>query len=146
MTEMKGRDCARQWGIQEEMFHIKFMTYLYFLLVLELELRALDLLGRHSTCFSHVASPFYCGYFWDKVFLFARTAWAVILLLYVSYHSWDDRHMPPCQAFSHWDGGPANFFTQTVLEPALISASQVARIIGMSHWCLADWSTFERLM
>jgi hypothetical protein len=51
---------------------------------------------------------------------------------------WDDRHAPD-PVFSHWDGGLANSFPgwpQIVI--LLISASQVARIIGMSHWSLAQ--------
>jgi hypothetical protein len=45
----------------------------FFLTVLEFELRASHLLDRYST----VSSPFCCGYFGDKVSLFA---WTMILL------------------------------------------------------------------
>jgi hypothetical protein len=67
-----------------------------------------------------------------------RTAWIEILLFYTSYHSWDERHEPRCPTFSiemrscelFYPGWPVTTTHQ-------VSASQVVRITGVSHWCSA---------
>jgi hypothetical protein len=49
---------------------------------------------------SHTSSPFFYGYFGDRVLLFlSRLAWNVILF-HTSHSSWADRHGPPHPAFS----------------------------------------------
>jgi hypothetical protein len=40
---------------------------------------------------SHTSNPLCCGYFGDRVSLFAYAAWTVILLFYVSCCSWEGR-------------------------------------------------------
>jgi hypothetical protein len=65
---------------------------------------------------SHASSPFYSGYFGDRVSLFLpRLAWTTIFLFYASIHHWDDRcAITPSFFLLRCD--LTNFLTQTILE------------------------------
>jgi hypothetical protein len=68
-----------------------------------------------------------------------RLAWIEILLFYASHH---DRDLSPCPAID-WDG----IFRSICLDWSwtlilLIAVSQVARIIGDSHWHSPSLTTF----
>jgi hypothetical protein len=59
-----------------------------------------------------------------------------ILLIWASHIAWHGRCMPPCPAIG-WDGVSRTICPEPWSFP--ISASQVARIIGMSHLHLAHY-------
>jgi hypothetical protein len=91
---------------------------------------------------SHSSGPLCSGYFQDKVSLFAGLDHDPSILCFL--HSWDDRCMPP-QAAIGQDGVSWTFcqgwFWTAIL---LISATQTARIIDVSHQCLARRTIFEK--
>jgi hypothetical protein len=63
-----------------------------------------------------------------------RLVWTMTLLFYASCCNWDDRYVPPCRAFVHWDVVSETFcldWPWTTILP--ISSSQVAKITGVSH-------------
>jgi hypothetical protein len=71
--------------------------------------------------------------------LFAQAGLECHLHIFASHDSWDDRCAPPHPAVG-WDGVSQTIcpgWPQTLI--LLTSASQIARIIGMSHWHLATW-------
>jgi hypothetical protein len=68
---------------------------------------------------------------WNVIFAWAKSE---IFLFYASHHSWDDRHMLPCLAFFCWNGVLPWLARKKVI--LLISASQMARIIGLGHHAL----------
>jgi hypothetical protein len=68
--------------------------------------------------------------------------WTTILL-FMLLCSWDDRHVPPCPPIG-WDGVFRTFCPNWPWNAILlISASQVARITGVSHQCLTYKYIFE---
>jgi hypothetical protein len=77
-------------------------------------------------CLSYNSRPFCSAYFGDRALLFAQA--------YVD--CWNDRHIPPCPAFFHWDGVLWIFFFLSQLAGTMIlpiSASQVASMTNASH-------------
>jgi hypothetical protein len=104
--------------------------------LLGFELRDSCLLGRHPTT-EAIPPAFFCfGYFWGRVSLYAQASVDCDPTSFVSLHSWDDRHAPPCPSFSVQMGPdglspPHPGWPQTVILPN--SASRLARIIGLSH-------------
>jgi hypothetical protein len=82
-------------------------------------------------CLSYDSSPFCSGYLVagrECSHFLLRLAWSMVLLFEASCHHWDDSHILHAQLFSHWGGGPINFFfyldgTGSAILP--ISASHV---------------------
>jgi hypothetical protein len=102
--------------------------------VLGFELRVWCLLGRHSTAW--VTFFFNSSYFGARVSFLPSLSWTTIFLFYASC-CWDDWWAPPCLYFfidMEW-GCLTNFFCLgwPRAEIFLISASQIARIIGTNH-------------
>jgi hypothetical protein len=117
----------------------------FFLLVPEFKLRTSQLLGRLSISWS--TAPVFLAVVTLEIgssFLL-RLVQTLILLFYASHCSWEDRHTYHAQLFSFEMGVSQTFFCPTWPETSifLISASQVARIKGKSHYYLA-WSSFLR--
>jgi hypothetical protein len=113
-----------------------FVSVLFCLAILGVKLRALKLLGRCSMTWVKLPTLFVLvtGFEIGSYFM-TKSAWTIILLFVLSHVDGNDRHLPPDPAIS-WDGGLWNFLLRLAL---LISASQVARIRGLSHhtWTLA---------
>jgi hypothetical protein len=121
-------------------FLLSFLSltlFLFFLLaVLSIEFRTSCLLDRHSTAWDTPPFLFALVILETGSHFLPRPAWTMILPFYTYDCHWNDRLMPPCLAFfSDWDGGLTNYFCLhcpgKVILP--ISASQVARITGVSH-------------
>jgi hypothetical protein len=110
-----------------------------FLEVLDFELMAFCMWGRCSTTLAMPPALV----IWLH-FLF-RLIWTAVLLFYASHCSWHDRHEWLCPTFFQWIG-----VSQIILHSwlgvmiLLISASQVAKIAGVSHWCHARNLHFNR--
>jgi hypothetical protein len=66
-----------------------------------------------------------------------RLAWISILLFYPSHTVEGTGHMAPHRAVVHWLGVLQMIFCLSWTGTAilLISASPVARVTGVSHWC-----------
>jgi hypothetical protein len=63
-----------------------------------------------------------------------RLAWTAILLFCTSHHCCNDTYVPVCSVFFHWDKVSWTFCPGWPQTATLqISASQVAKIIGVSH-------------
>jgi hypothetical protein len=100
--------------------------------VVWIELWASRLLGRHSYQLSHCTSPFYVGFETGSHFM-TRLAWTTIFLMCVSLCNQDDRCVPLRLAIC-WDGVLKTFCPGRPQNTILwSSASQVARITGLSH-------------
>jgi hypothetical protein len=94
-------------------------------------------LGLNSGQVLYYLSPFCTGYFVDgSVWLFAQLAWTLILMFSI----WGYGLAYP--AFLGWDGVSQTFAGAGLWTTMLwISASQVARITGMSHLCWLPFLT-----
>lgn len=53
---------------------------------------------------SHASSPFCPGCFASLTFCPGQSVWTLIFLFYTSRHHWNDRWVPQCPVFFHWDG------------------------------------------
>jgi hypothetical protein len=53
---------------------------------------------------NHTSTLFCCGYFGDRVSLFAWAGLDWVLLFYTSHHHWGYRNIPAHADFFHWDG------------------------------------------
>jgi hypothetical protein len=93
--------------------------------ILEFELRASHLLGRHCATWTTLQS-FCSGYFGDTVSLSAQAAWITILLFYVSCCSWDDRFTLHTRLFFFCCVGVLQTFLLSWPRSLPISASCIA--------------------
>jgi hypothetical protein len=64
--------------------HATFLLVFFFLAVLEFELRASHLLGRHSATWATLQALFSVGYFWDRVLRTICPGWLRTLILLIS--------------------------------------------------------------
>jgi hypothetical protein len=104
-------------------------------MLLEFELSALCLLGRHSASWAIPPILFALVAFEIGFCFLPGSAWTLIFLFYVFLHSWDDRYMPPYPAFSVEMGICVLFFCLSWLGTMILSvlASQVARITDVNY-------------
>jgi hypothetical protein len=92
-------------------------------------------------CLNHTSSPFCSGYYLFIYIVFGGTGvWTQGFVLAVLYHL---SHISSL-LWLYWRWSLAKIFPRAGLWNLifLISASQVARIKGMSHQCPAYWATF----
>jgi hypothetical protein len=89
-------ECTNRRGISEPYGSSIF----YFFVILGFELRASCLWHRHFTVWANPCSPFYSGYFWNRILLFDWLAQLAIQLFYTACCLWDNRYIPPCTDFS----------------------------------------------
>jgi hypothetical protein len=116
-------------------FNVTLLIFSFFLVVLGFELRALRLSRQAPYHLSHASSPFWSGYFEDRVFLFfldQTGPWSFYVTLPAFAGMTGTQHLaqPLVKMGSHKLSWP-------VWPQTPISASQVARITGVSHLCLA---------
>jgi hypothetical protein len=104
-----------------------FLSFFLFLVVLGVELMA-------SCLHELLCQTFLCDYFWDRFSHYAPAGLHYKPSICASPHSRDDRCTPPHPAIG-WDGVWHTFclgWLRTMILP--IFTSQVARIIGLSHY------------
>jgi hypothetical protein len=91
---------------------------------------------------SHTSSSFRFDYFGDRVLLFAQGSLEYDPQFYPSHCGYDDRYVPLCPT-TGWDRVLRTFCLGWSQTTGLsISIFQVAKIIGMSYWCLATMTFF----
>jgi hypothetical protein len=107
-----------------------FFLFLFFSVVLGFELKASDLLCRHSYYWSHAPSPFCFSNFFIGSHVFAGDYHPHT---YGLLHSWYYRCVPPHPVYLlRWGLTFSPSWPLTLIFP--ISASKVAGITGVSHY------------
>jgi hypothetical protein len=82
----------------------------YFYLLLSIQGFELMFARQKLHLLSYSSSPFFSGYFRDMVSSFLRQRWTMILLIYASCCSWNDRCMAPYTVFFSTEMGSCIFF------------------------------------
>jgi hypothetical protein len=85
-------------------------AFFFFCSSVGFELRTLSLLGKCSTSWATPLDLFSLVILEIGSHFLPKLAWTLILLFYASHYTWDDRHVPPCPTFFHWDGVLQTFF------------------------------------
>jgi hypothetical protein len=78
--------------------------------------QGLHLVRRHFTAWCMLLVLFALVILETKSHFLPRPIWTMILLFYTSSPCWDDRHVPPCPVFFHWDGNLPNFLPGLALN------------------------------
>jgi hypothetical protein len=92
--------------------------FFFFFVILGLELRASNFLGRSSTVWATLLALFAMVILEIGSCSLLRLAWTVIFLYYASHCHWDGKCIPPHPTFLHWDG-----VSQTLLPGLALNCS-----------------------
>jgi hypothetical protein len=108
---------------------LEWFFFFFLFVVLEVEFRALHLLGVLPL--GHSLRPFIVGYFWDKISLYVQASLDFDPPISASPQSWDDRYVPLHPAIG-W-GVACSFCLDWPWIAVLPISSQVARITALRH-------------
>jgi hypothetical protein len=98
-------------------------------------------------CLNHASSSFALVTLEIGSCFLPRPTWTELLLFHASWYSWDDKHMSAHSVFFYWHRASGTFSPGLVWnQNPPISASHIAEITGMGHWCPTSLPSLVRII